>query len=81
MSFDSHLLDEILVCTKCRGALVRDDARLVCTVPDCRMKFEIRDQIPNMLLEEAAKLEKEEWGAAMRQCGRDPSTGTRIVPK
>lgn len=81
MSFDSKLLDAILACTKCRSALVRDANRLVCACPECRMKFEIRDEIPNMLLEEASPLAPADWSQIMRHAGRDPDNGMKIVPR
>lgn len=81
MSFDAKLLDAILVCTKCRSTLVRDANQLVCAGPECRMKFEIRDEIPNMLLEEASPLAPEDWSQIMRQAGRDPESGMKLVPR
>lgn len=52
-----HALLEILVCPKCRGALdYRErEAELVCRA--CRLRYEIRDGIPIMLIEEAKKLD------------------------
>ena len=45
MSFDLKLLDGILVCTKCRSALVREGDQLVCVGPGCRLTFTVRDEI------------------------------------
>ena len=44
---------EILVCPKCKGELDyrADDAALLCHV--CRLRYEIRDDIPIMLIDEA----------------------------
>jgi uncharacterized protein len=52
---DPKLL-EILVCPKCRGELeYRTDAgELVC--PACRLRYEVRDGIPIMLIDEARPL-------------------------
>lgn len=52
---DSELL-EILVCPRCKGELEyrRNEDELVCHA--CRLRFEIRDDIPIMLLDEARPL-------------------------
>ncbi len=52
---DSELL-EILVCPRCKGELEyrRKEDELVCHA--CRLRFEIRDDIPIMLLDEAQPL-------------------------
>jgi uncharacterized protein len=52
---DPQLL-EILVCPKCKGDLeYRSDAsELVCAT--CRLRYEVRDDIPVMLVDEAKPL-------------------------
>ncbi|HUF70032.1 MAG TPA: Trm112 family protein [Longimicrobiales bacterium] len=52
---DRQLLD-ILVCPKCKGQLeYRVEANeLVCK--SCRLKYEVRDDIPIMLIDEAKPL-------------------------
>jgi uncharacterized protein YbaR (Trm112 family) len=54
-ALDPHLL-ELLVCPKCRGPLdlEEDPPALVC--PACRLRYEIRDGIPIMLIDEAKPL-------------------------
>ncbi|MBM4284674.1 MAG: Trm112 family protein [Deltaproteobacteria bacterium] len=47
---------EILVCPKCRGDLKLADKEDGFICEQCRLFFEIRDDIPNMLLEEARPL-------------------------
>jgi uncharacterized protein len=51
-----ELLD-ILVCPKCKGMiqLTEKGEGLVCE--NCRLLYEIRDDIPIMIIEEAKKLE------------------------
>lgn len=51
-----ELLD-ILVCPKCKGPLqlTEDNLGLVCE--KCRLLYEIRDDIPIMLIEEAKSLD------------------------
>lgn len=52
---DPQLL-EILVCPKCKGELkyVEDPPSLICE--RCRLRYEIRDGIPIMLIDEAQPL-------------------------
>jgi len=58
MALNRELLD-ILACPKCKGAvaLTEDEAGLVCE--KCRLLYEIREDIPIMLIEEAKGLDKE----------------------
>jgi uncharacterized protein len=53
---DPRLL-EILVCPKCRGGLEHrlEPEELVCHA--CGLRYEVRDDIPIMLIEEARPLE------------------------
>jgi uncharacterized protein YbaR (Trm112 family) len=53
-----ELLD-ILACPKCKGPVVLTDKEdgLVCK--SCQLLYEIRDDIPVMLIDEAKKLEEE----------------------
>jgi uncharacterized protein YbaR (Trm112 family) len=52
---DKQLL-EILVCPKCKGDLEyrKDAGELVCHA--CRLRYEVRDDIPILLVEEAKPL-------------------------
>lgn len=52
---DEQLL-EILVCPKCKGELEyrADEHELICHA--CRLRYEVRDDIPIMLLDEAKPL-------------------------
>lgn len=79
MSFDQSLLEGMLVCTKCRSALVRDGDNLVCVKPECRRQFALRDEIPNMLVEDSSAIEQVAWGAAMQRSGRDGVTGAKAT--
>ena len=47
---DPELL-EILACPKCKGDIILQGDRLVCT--KCGLRYPIRDGIPIMLVEEA----------------------------
>jgi hypothetical protein len=56
MAIDKELL-EILACPKCKGDLnlTKEGDGLVCE--SCRLKYEIRDDIPVMLIDEAVPLD------------------------
>ncbi len=55
---NKDLLD-ILVCPQCKGPVVMTESKdgLVCGA--CKLEYEIRDDIPIMLIEEARKIEGE----------------------
>lgn len=63
MPIDKELF-EILACPKCKGDLVltKNGEALVCKA--CMLMYEIKDDIPIMLIEEAKKLDKLPDGAA-----------------
>lgn len=47
---------EILACPQCKGPVkLRDDKELVCE--KCMLLYEIRDDIPIMLIDQAKKIE------------------------
>ena len=51
------MLDErllaLLACPKCRGELEYQEQENVLICHECRLKYEIKDDIPNMLIDEA----------------------------
>jgi uncharacterized protein len=57
MAISERLL-EILVCPKCKGELVLTEPKdgLICH--SCRLKYEIKDDIPIMLIDQAIPLDK-----------------------
>jgi uncharacterized protein len=57
MAVDKALLD-ILVCPKCKGDLVQTEKQdgLICHA--CKLIYEIKDDIPIMLIDEAKPLEE-----------------------
>lgn len=57
MPIDKELLD-ILACPKCKGDiyLTQDGNGLICNA--CRLMYEIKDDIPVMLIDEAIKLDE-----------------------
>lgn len=57
MSLDKELLD-ILACPKCKGDIIltKKGDGLICK--SCMLVYEVKDDIPIMLIEEAKKLDK-----------------------
>ena len=55
MAISKELLD-ILACPKCKGDIVLNETQdgLVCD--NCKLLYEIKDDIPIMLIDEAKKL-------------------------
>ena len=55
MAVNQKLLD-ILVCPKCKGDLILTENQdgLICNA--CRLKYQIKDDIPIMLIDEAKPL-------------------------
>ncbi len=58
MGIDKTLLD-IIACPKCKGdlELKDDESGLICAV--CKLIYEIKEDIPNMLIDQAISLESE----------------------
>ena len=56
MTISKELLD-ILACPKCKGDIYLNDSEdgLICDA--CRLQYEIKDDIPIMLIEEAKTLD------------------------
>jgi uncharacterized protein YbaR (Trm112 family) len=53
---NKDLLD-ILACPKCKGPVTLAETEDSLTCAACRLRYEIRDDIPIMLIEEAKELE------------------------
>jgi uncharacterized protein len=49
---DKELL-EILACPKCKTKIKLEGEKLLCTNPQCGLRYPIRDGIPVMLIDEA----------------------------
>jgi uncharacterized protein YbaR (Trm112 family) len=75
MTFKFKELEGLLVCPGSRTQLVQDGDSLVCVDGACRLKFAIRDEIPIMLVDEAAKLSPEEWQKIIERHPQHLATG------
>lgn len=80
MPFDFESLKDVLVCPKSHSPLVMDGNALVSADPECRLRYDIRDDIPCMLVDEATELSPEEWADVMTRHHRDPVTGDLCEP-
>ncbi len=56
MTISKELLD-ILACPKCKGDVYLNEAENGLICDHCKLMYEIRDDIPVMLIDEAKKLE------------------------
>jgi len=56
MAIKKELLD-ILACPKCKGDITEDPSGQWLLCQKCRLKYEIRDDIPIMLIDEAVPLD------------------------
>jgi uncharacterized protein len=54
---DQKLLD-IMACPECKKEVKLEGEKIVCTNPQCGLRFPIRDGIPIMLIDEAERPEK-----------------------
>jgi hypothetical protein len=56
MAISKELLD-ILVCPKCKGNIYLNEAGNGLVCDNCKLLYEIKDDIPIMLIDEAKKIE------------------------
>ena len=59
MALDPRLT-ATLVCPLCKGAIVWDADNSVLVCPRCKLAFEVKDNIPNTIAEEAKPLSDEQ---------------------
>lgn len=59
MALDPRLT-ATLVCPVCKRAIVWDAEKSLLVCPRCKLAFEVKDNIPNMIPEEARKLTVEQ---------------------
>jgi uncharacterized protein YbaR (Trm112 family) len=52
MTINQELL-EILVCPKCKGAIYLNKSKDALVCDNCKLEYEIKDDIPIMIIEEA----------------------------
>jgi uncharacterized protein YbaR (Trm112 family) len=69
---------ELIRCPRCKSPLVHEGNWLVSSDPGCRLKYEIKNDIPVLIPEEAVEVSQEEWSDLMARNGRDKFTGTLL---
>lgn len=55
MTMERWLLD-VLVCPRCKGPLAHEAQPEALTCAACRLRYEVRDGVPILLVDEAAPL-------------------------
>lgn len=68
-------LMEILACPACLSPVFEDNEAIQCTKAECRRRYEIRDGIPVMLIDEATIVDEQAFASAMAR--RSPSAPPR----
>ena len=67
MPVPAELLD-ILACPQCKSEVfldTHDGEHIQCTNPECRRRYDVREDIPVMLVDEATVLESQDFEAAL----------------
>lgn len=67
MSIDLQPYAQLLVCPACRSKLVVDGRSFLCRKESCRLRYEVKDDIPVMLSDEANPVASEEWAAIIQR--------------
>lgn len=69
---------EIIRCPRSKAPLVHDGDWLISSDPACRLKYEIKQEIPVLIPEEAVELSVAEWQQIMTQHGRNGESGQLV---
>ena len=67
MSIDLQSYSQLLVCPACQSKLVVDGHSFVCRGEACRRRYEVKDDIPVMLSDEALPTASDEWAAIIQR--------------
>ena len=76
MSFNYESVKDLIRCPRSRSELVQHENSLVCTDPQCRLQFAIRDEIPCLLEDEARELSHAEWKEVLARRHGGETTGS-----
>lgn len=57
---------KILVCPACKTAVKEIGETLLCTNPDCRRQYAVKDNIPVMLIDESTIVERSVFDQVVR---------------
>lgn len=61
MFIDLQPYAQLLVCPACRSKLLVDGHSFVCRSAACRLRYELKDDIPVMLSDEARPVAPDDW--------------------
>lgn len=67
MSINLQPFAQLLVCPACRSKLIVDGLSFVCCSDSCRLRYDVKDDIPVMLSDEAQPVEAEAWTALVQR--------------
>ena len=74
--YDLGGLADLIACPECHAKLVlisETAESLVCTGPECRLSYPVREGIPLLLVDEAEPLEESAWQAAVTAAAEETS--------
>lgn len=61
---------QLVRCPKSGAVLIHEGNRLISSAADCRLSYEIRDDIPVLIPEEGTELSVADWSAIMQRHGQ-----------
>ena len=67
MLIDLQSYSQLLVCPACRSKLVIDGRSFVCKSHSCRLRYDVKDDIPVMLSDEAKSVAPDEWATIIER--------------
>ncbi len=67
MTIDLQQYSQFLICPACRSKVVVDAHQLVCRSADCRLRYDVKDDIPVMLADEAHAVPLGEWQGVIQR--------------
>ena len=67
MPIDLQSYAQLLVCPACQSKLVVDGHSFVCRAEPCRLRYDVRDDIPVMLSDEAHPIAPDDWAAVIQR--------------
>ncbi|MFM9961794.1 MAG: Trm112 family protein [Planctomycetaceae bacterium] len=67
MSIDLQPYALMLVCPACRSKLLVDERSFLCRSESCRLRYEVKDDIPVMLADEAKQVAPDDWAAIVQR--------------
>ncbi len=67
MSIDLQPYIQLLVCPACHSKLLVDGHSFLCRQESCRLRYEVKDDIPVMLSDDAKQVAPDEWTAIVQR--------------